>query len=54
VGDKPFSSQLNARNTETLNEAVSQIQPAAKQAGLIINRTKNKKTRTVPRIGFMR
>jgi hypothetical protein len=31
-----------AQNTEALNEVVSQMQPAAKEAGLIINRTKTK------------
>jgi hypothetical protein len=30
------------RNTEALSEVVSQMQPAAKEAGLIINRTKTK------------
>jgi hypothetical protein len=31
-----------ARNTEALNEVVSQMQPAAKEAELTINRTKTK------------
>jgi hypothetical protein len=31
-----------AQNTEALRKIVSQIQPVAKEAGLIINRTKTK------------
>jgi hypothetical protein len=31
-----------AQNTKALNELVSQMQPAAKEAGLTINRTKTK------------